>query len=78
MGRGQIIDNRISPCIAYPVKVFIFIHDRHKVVLHIPAVTQDDDIFFAENSSIIWRTRPEASSSFDSFFYIRYPTKTAR
>ena len=43
--RRQIIDNGISPCIADQVRVFIFLYDRHKILLHIPAATQDDDIF---------------------------------
>ena len=36
----------IRPCIADQVKVRVFIHDRHKPLLYIPAVAEDDDIPF--------------------------------
>ena len=44
-GRRKVIDDRVRPCIADQVKVFIVVYYGHQVLFYIPAVTKDDDIF---------------------------------
>ena len=46
--RSEIIHDRINPCIANEIKVWIFINNRDQIFLCIPAVTENNDMFFAE------------------------------
>ena len=45
--RCKIIHDRINPCVTDQIQVWIFVNDGHQVLFRIPAVTKNDDVFFA-------------------------------
>ena len=69
-GRRKVIDDRVRPCIADQVKVFIVVYYGHQVLFYVPAVTKDDDIFLIPEFRHHLPDHGSGKLQFGAFFFL--------